>query len=183
MPVYLVALIDALAYLGEVPVCVAFCADGNTPPRFGAGVAVFDEAAALRRARRDMARRASRKPRRKADLSFLWDTLKNLRPDRFALWGRLGLGDAAATALACGALRALAAALGLRAREAEIDLAPDFASGTPRVAVQGMLRARVGHIIVAAARGQTMNAKERFIQWTDARSKASWPPPWRASAT
>ncbi len=183
MPVYLVALVDALAYLGAVPVCLAFCAEGGAVPRFGVGLAAFDEAAALRRARRDMARPSPRARRRKVGSPLVWRILKNLRPDRFALWGRLGLGDAAATALACGALRALAAALGLRALESEVELAPDFSAGSPRVNVRGMLRARAGQIIIAAARGETANKKERFIPWTDARSKASWPPPWRASAT
>ena len=183
MLIPVIAILDALIYLAEVPICLAFCIGGALPPRFGAGVCAFDEGAALRRAQRDMARTAPHKPPRRGELSLLWRTLKTLRPDRFMLRGVVGLGDAAATALACGALRALAAALGVKAREAEIDLAPEFASDAPRVAVQGMLRARAGQIIVAAARGEMTNAKERFNQWTDARSRASWPPQWRTSAT
>ncbi len=183
MLVPFIALVDALAYLGAVPVCLAFCAEGGAVPRFGVGLSAFDEAAALRRALRELARPSPRRRRNQKTSPLVWRILKDLRPDRFALWGRVGLGDAAATALACGALRALAAAPGLRARESEIDLAPEFAADAPRVAVRGMLRARAGQIILAAARGEITRKKERFIQWTDARSKASWPPPWRTSAT
>ena len=80
---------------------------------------------------------------------------------------------AAATALACGALQALAAALSAQLGRASVDVVPDFGASAPEVALTGMLRLRAGQIIAAAARSGADNVSRRISKWTDTRSKAS----------
>ena len=75
-----------------------------------------------------------------------------LRFERVSVKGRLGLSDAAATALACGGLTALGSALRARSGSVEVDVAPAFDG--PRLELRGMVRARIGQIIVAAAKAQ-----------------------------
>jgi predicted Zn-dependent peptidase len=75
-----------------------------------------------------------------------------LRFERISVQGRLGLSDAAATALACGGLTALGSALRARSGSVEVDVAPAFDG--PRLELRGMARARIGQIIVAAAKAQ-----------------------------
>ena len=149
--VYLVFLIDSLLYLAAVPVCAAFCVSSADGLRAGAGVGVFVSRGAWARARRAMA--GARRRGRRGDYRRALGLARRLRLSRFSLRGRLGLGDAAATALAGGAVTALlGAALRSRADAVEIRLAPDF-SGEPRVELRGMIRVRAGQIILAAAKG------------------------------
>lgn len=167
MLVYLIALLDALFYLCAVPVRAAFFVDTKDGLRFGAGIAAFTARAALRRARRNSGKRQKKKAPR------LMPLLKRLRGVSFALRGKLNLGDAAATALACGALQALAAALSAHMGRASVDVIPDFGASAPEVALMGMLRLRAGQIIAAAARSGADNVSRRISKWTDTRSKAS----------
>lgn len=183
MFVYLIALIDAFAYLAAVPVCTAFYLNTEGGLRFGVGVSAFSPDAARDRATHDLKLVQLRAPSPGVKPLRLWRTVRNLRVEAFSLQGRLSLGDAAATATACGALTALACALGTVAGESQIDIAPDFDSAELGAALQGMIRARAGQIILAAARGELNTARERIARWTDTRLKASWPPPWKTSAT
>lgn len=152
MLVYLVALIEAFAYVSAVPVCAAFCLSLRDGLRVGAGVGAFDSRGALRRARRQMARGGRRRAKARVDARMALGTLKRLRFERVSLCGRLGLGDAAATAVACGGVTALASALRGRAASMEVDVAPLFDADAPTAELRGMIRARAGQIIVAAAR-------------------------------
>lgn len=179
MPVYLTALIEALVYLGAVPVCAAFCLGTGDRPCLGVGISLFSPGAALRAARKRPLRAKPSGP--KIGLPRLWRALRRLRMDTVVLEGRLCLGDAAATAMACGALTALTASLGTRAARLEIKLAPDFESSAMEVALQGMIRARFGQIMIAAASGELTNIKGKISAWTDTRLKALWPPPWKTS--
>ena len=45
MAVYIVAIVEALAYLGAVPVCGAFCLSVGDALRFGAGIGAFQRRA------------------------------------------------------------------------------------------------------------------------------------------
>lgn len=171
MLIYLVAALEALVYLCAVPICAAFCVSTKDAPRFGAGVAAFGGRAALRRARKNSVKP---KKRRKSAAARPLKLLRRLRGVRVALWGRLNLGDAAATALACGALRALAEALAAtRAGRARVDVVPVFDGDAPQIVLAGMIRLRAGQIIAAAARGGADIVSGRISKWTDTRSKAS----------
>lgn len=149
--VYFVFLVESLFYLAAVPVCAAFCVSSADGLRAGAGIGVFVGRGAYKRAQRAMA--GARRRRRRGDYRRALGIARRLRLSRFSLRGRLGLGDAAATALASGALTALvSAALRNRTDALEIRLAPDF-SGAPRVELRGMIRVPAGQIILAAAKG------------------------------
>lgn len=178
MLVYIVAAGEALFYLASVPLCAAFYLSLGDGLRFGSGLGAFERRFALRRARRNGGAGKGRGGGRLA-----WRVLGRLRGMGVSLRGSLGLGDAAATALACGALRALGAAMAARAARVEIDVAPLFDAAEPRLELQGMIRARSGQIIAAAARSGIDELNRRIAKWTDTRLKASWPPRWRASGT
>ena len=144
MIVGLVALMEALFYLLAVPVHLAVRLDGL---RTGAGLSIFERRAARRRADRKLKTASGGdigpNPRRALQV------LSRLRIDRAELTGRVALGDAAATALMCGALNGLARASGRRAGRLRVDVRPDFASEEVSVALSGMIRARTGQIILA----------------------------------
>ena len=151
MLVYIVFLLESLVYLAAVPVCAAFCVSSDHGLRSGAGIGVFRSRGALRRARRAML--SGRRRRRRGGHRWALSLARRLRLSRFCLRGQIGLGDAAATALASGALTSLlGAALRSRTDALEIRLAPDF-SGALRVELRGMIRARAGQIMIAAAKG------------------------------
>ena len=151
MLIYLVALAQSLVYLAAVPVCGAFCVSSRDGLRSGSGAAVFRARGALRRARRDMARRAKKRKSPAPDLKRVFRLVMRLKLAKLTLRGTLALGDAAATALACGALTSLASSLRGKAEALEIRVTPDF-SGDARLELQGMIRARAGQIMLAAAR-------------------------------
>jgi len=161
MPVILAALIEALIYLLAVPLNAAFALSTEGGLRWGVGISAFDVRAALRRARlcRPVRRR---RPGRGGAL----DAWRLLRGARIRLSGRLGLGDAAATALACGALRSL------NGRRVTVDVAPDFSSPAPCLELQGMIRLRTGQIMIAMAKRQIDSIRRRIDRWTDIPSKA-----------
>ncbi len=150
MLVYLVAVLESLAYLAAVPVCAVFCVSGENGLKAGAGIGAFRARGALRRARRAMAGER-RVKRRRGDWKRALALLRRLKLSRVSLRGRLGLGDAAATALLSGALTALAASLRGRTKRLDLRLSPDF-SGETRVELRGMICARAGQIMLAAAK-------------------------------
>ena len=174
MLIYIVAAVEALAYLSAVPVCAAFSLSTEGGLRFGVGLGAFERRFALRRARRASVS-ADKKPRRRGrgDPKRLWQMVSRLRGADIRLSGRLGLGDAAATAVACGALGALGTALGARAGRVRIDVAPRFDSCELSAELRGMIRARSGQIISAMASGQIDAISRRISKWKSIRSKAS----------
>ena len=151
MPIYLVAAMQSLLYLASVPVCVTFCVSGEGGLKAGAGAGAFNARRALRRARRAMMKSGPRVKNR-VPVKALLRLVMRLRFERVSVKGRLGLSDAAATALACGGLTALGSALRARSGSVEVDVAPAFDG--PRLELRGMVRARIGQIIVAAAKAQ-----------------------------
>ena len=130
--------------------------------RFGVGLSLFDRRAALRRAREC---RPVKKSRR-GGASSAWRIALRLQGANIRVQGRLGLGDAAATALACGALRSL------NGRRVTVDVAPDFSSPAPCLELQGMIRLRTGQIMIAMAKRQIDSIRRRIDRWTDIPSKA-----------
>ncbi len=150
MLVCLVALVQAFIYLAAVPVCAAFCVSSHSGLRAGAGAGAFGGRGALRRARRSMAKRRGKRRRLTPDPVRILRLLRRLRLTGFTLRGTVALSDAAATALACGAIEALAAALRGRTEALQVRVTPDF-SGRPGLEIQGMIRVRAGQIILAAA--------------------------------
>lgn len=171
MLIYLIATLQSLVYLASIPVCGAVCLSAGEGLRLGVGLSLFERRFALRRAQRMDALLGEKSKERSGSLG--WRVLLRLRGPGLGLRGSLCLGDAAATAMACGALRALAAALGGRARRVKIDIDPVFSSGEIRVELQGMIRASAGQIITAAARCGIDDIHRRIAQWTNIPSKAS----------
>lgn len=169
MIVYAVAAAQALFYLGATPLFVALRLRAGDGPRFGVGVGAFERRYALKKASQPRAPKERRGA--KSPAKWVWRLARRARIEQLTLRGRLCLGDAAATALACGALTALAGGLG-RAKQTRIDIAPDFDSAAPRVELQGTLRVRAGQLVVAAAKCGIDEIDRRIAQWTD-RSKAS----------
>lgn len=172
MLIYIIAIADALIYLSAVPLCAAFCLTTAGGLRLGVGLGAFERRFALRRARRYRRLRLKAK-RRRGSLKRARYGLRLLRGAGISLRGSLNLGDAAATALACGTLRALASGLGLPADRLEIDVTADFSASGPLAELQGMIRVRAGQIITAAARSGIDDIVRRIEKWTDIPSKAS----------
>ena len=184
MIVYWIAAAQALLYLGAVPMHAALYLCGAEDPaagtglRFGVGVSAFEGRFALRRAMKKAERsrlpRRRKKPRAKktAAIRLLWPMARRLKLRELSLQGWVSLGDAAATALVCGAAGALDSALRGVAPLARVRLTPDFASETPRLELRGIIAARSGQIMLAAARGGLHYAKERTAQWISTRLKA-----------
>ena len=159
------------------------------------GFSAFERRFALNAALRRLAR--GPKPGKRPPVGRLAKALRRLKPE-ITLRGRLNLGDAAATALACGALRSLEAAqrgaapalwgvLSAQRGAASaqrgaapaqrgaapalrLRVVPEF-QGEPGVELQGMIRARAGKIIYAALRGGIDEANGRIAQWKSTRLK------------
>ena len=91
--------------------------------------------------------------------------IRRIRFERMEVQGQISLGDAAATALACGGLTALINALPSQSKR--VELTPDFSSDRIVLHLNGMLRARSGQIILAMLKVWT----EEAFSWTSIRSK------------
>ena len=171
MPVVIVAILQALFYLSAVPICAAFSLSTCGGLRFGVGISAFERRFALRRARSGTPP-ASRRRRDRSAGKLLWRAARRLRGARIRVQGHLDLGDAAATATACGAIQAIAAALGSRAGRVEVDIAPLFAGDSVCVELTGMIRLRSGQIMSVIAMSGIESISRRLARWTDTRLKA-----------
>lgn len=167
MPILLTAILETLFYLLSIPLCAAFALTTADGVRWGVGVSAFNLRPALRKAR---AYRPIKK-RRRSGTKPPWRVVSRLRGAHIRLHGRLGLGDAAATALACGALRGLAAALASHAGRVEVDVTPVFA-GDVCLELTGMIRLRAGQIMTAIVKDQIDNIHRRIARWTSIPLKA-----------
>ena len=188
MIVPLVAAGATMFYLAAVPVKLAFALRAGEQGGWGAGVSVFEGRFAGRAARRRI--QAAKKPRPQREISYYMErlellksalkagryALKHMELDALTVRGTIGLGDAALTAVACGALsgfcQAVAAATGAKL---EGGLQPDFSA--PQIAlsgeITGIVTLRAGHIIFAALIGAIDYGNGRLSQWIDTRSKTS----------
>ena len=98
---------------------------------------------------------------------YLKDVLLGRRFDRIVIRARLGLADAAQTALLCGAMHALLCAL-LSSNEKTLprilNVQPDFSGGGLCMFAQGIFSCQAGDIMLAARKGarRRKTGKEGF---------------------
>lgn len=96
---------------------------------------------------------------------------RNVRVDKLALRLRIGTGDAALSALLCGATLILAAALCASADvPPEVDVEPDFQERAFSLNARGMFSLRAGHIIGAGVVAAGEFCKGAFIEWKTQRT-------------
>ena len=170
----LIALMQTLFYLAAVPLHLAVLIQGAPGPRLAAGLAPFSPAAAARRARRALkAPPKPKKARHSGGRAALRTLFKARKDAEILLTGQVALGDAAATALACGALNGLGAALRGALPRLRVDVRPDFSASDVRAVFRGMIRLRAGQIMLALFRAEWELVKGRFFPWKGNRSRAS----------
>jgi len=184
MIVPFVAAGTALFYLSAVPVHLAFALRAGENGGFGAGVSVFEGRFALSAAERNMGKQKKRPQQKlpvnrtvlKSVLKSARHILRHARLEAFSARGTISLGDAALTALACGAAGTLAEAFAPVSR-ARVDCAlqPDFSSPGVALAgeISGIVSLRIGHIMLAALIGAIDYGNGRLSQWIDTRLKTS----------
>ena len=188
MAVYLAAIFTFGFYLSAVPVKFALMLRISGQSGFGAGTAIFEGRFALKKANRRALGEKKHLPwkRAGADLSKLPSKvklarhfLKNVRLESLHAQGRIGLPDAAQTALICGFARAAEGALGACATPGSVRFAinPDFSGGGIELVLWGMFSVSAGHIILGALNGavETISdfASRRIQQWTSIPLKIS----------
>ena len=181
MFVYLAAILTFGFYLSAVPVKFALMLRVSSHPGFGAGTAIFEGRYALKKANRRALGEKKHLPWKRADkdikkspaaLRISRLLLKNVRLESLHAHGRIGLPDAAQTALTCGFARAAEGALGARIGPGAVrfNLEPDFSGGGIDLVLWGMFSIRAGQIILRAlndARETISNfASRRIQQWT-----------------
>lgn len=156
---WLAAVFTAFFYLYNMPVAAAFVWNGN-----GKGVALrpFSGAAALGAAQRRIngAKKPFKKPGRgliappMTALRVAASLLPHIRLEFLRAQTRLGLDDAALTAILCGALGAALHMLGCRARECGgISVTADFEKPCAQINFRAVISARAGDALRAAVRG------------------------------
>ncbi len=172
MPVYLAALVIFGLYLSAVPVKFALTLRLDGRVGFGAGASLFEGRFALKRARLRASGRKKHLPWRRAKLDLekcraaagiLRRLLGETRLESLRLSGRVGLHDAARTALACGFARAAGAALSaaLAPGAVRFDVEPDFSGGGCALELAGIFSLSAGQIMLGALRGAIEFARER----------------------
>ena len=158
--VYAAAVAAALFYAANVPLCFAFFVRAEGGMRVGIGLRPLLRGAALSRARAGEIPRPS--PRRGAARLpakfWLFAALELLRRiEAVRVRARLGTGDAASTALLCGALQGIFSCLG------RADIAPTFEAKA--LEASGIVEIRAGNIIRAmAAAGLRARPWERKME-------------------
>lgn len=172
----------ALFYLSAVPVQIAFILRFDGSLRLGAGLSAFEPRRAQRRARTARLKKptSSKKWKPKHPAALLNAALKtlkllsrHLKLLSLRVEGTVGLPDAAATALLCGAANSLDAALFAVTRRARISLRPDFSAPSARAELSGMISLRAGHIMLAALLGAWEYGLRRMKTWKSIPSRAS----------
>ena len=188
LAVYFAAILTFGFYLSAVPVKFALIIRIANRPGFGAGTAIFEGRYALRKAnRRERGEKKhlpwgqigtklkSAPPALQAARSIL----KYIRLEEVHAQGRIGLPDAAQTALACGFASALEGALAARLGPGAVRFAldPDFSGGGSELVLWCMFSVSAGHIILGALNGAreivTDFIARRVPQWTSIPLKIS----------
>lgn len=174
------ALVFAL-YLLAVPVKLALCFRSYPKPDFAAGFALFEERFARRGAQERLLGEKKRVPWKKLRLDSqkihalpaLKYLLRHATIEHISLTGSIGMENAAATALICGASTAAAAAVAPLSwgNKIELALSADFSGKPSRICFSGMISIRIGHIICAALIAAIQLVSERTSQWKSIRLK------------
>lgn len=146
-----------LLLCSAVPVKFALALHLNETIGFGAGISLFSNRRALRSARDKQKPWKWKHPAGKPDLRRLlraaWHAaaylLRHIRIPVLRIDGSLALGDAAHTALFCGALQSIGGML----PAAQVQLQPDFSSVHSNAQLICIISLRTGHIILAALLG------------------------------
>lgn len=109
----------------------------------------------------------------RAALKAFFSLSRHLKLLSLTMDGTIGLSDAAATALICGAANSLDAALFAVAKRARVSLRPDFAAASAHAELSGMISLRAGHIMLAALLGAWEYGLGRLKTWKSIPLKAS----------
>ena len=141
------AILTLAFYLTQIPLKVAVVWKGLGA---GAAVSAFEGRFALRRAEKKRARREKGGGGGISARTAL-RLLRSCSLEEFSASLRVGTGDAAATALLCGGLRALCETLRAFAERGQIRVEPDFAA--PRFEAEGraLISIRTGEALLALA--------------------------------
>lgn len=154
---YFAAAVMLGIYLYNLPLKFAFVWRAH---RFGFGFGIFEIRAALRQAEKRLGEAYSPKksvkltPRR---LKYAAQTgtrlLARLKIESFSARLLIGAGDAARTALLCGAVMSLGHALRGAADNGNVDVRPDFSGSCFEGEIRGIVALRAGDMFSAAALG------------------------------
>ena len=182
MPVGIAAALIFILYLSAVPVKLALKIRTSPAPAFGAGIAVFERRFALRQAEKRISGEKKHLPWKKfavdAQKLRMLRALKYILPrikiEKLVLTGSISSGDAAGTALICGSVNSIGAALeAIWPEGTQIFLQSDFSGKGSALQFSGMVSLRAGHIILAALIGAVEVIKGRISQWKSTRLKIS----------
>ncbi len=165
-------------YLYNMPLKFAFIWRAH---RFGFGFGIFERRAALRRAEKRLGKSTSPKKRMKlipgrkhaaqAGAKFTPGRLKfaaqalarllsRLKVESFSARLLIGAGDAACTALVCGAVMSLGHALRGAADIGQVDIRPEFSGSCFEGEIRAVVALRAGDILSAAALGALKNIRQ-----------------------
>ena len=188
MTVYLAAFLTFSFYLSAVPVKFALILRITDHPGFGAGTSIFEGRYALRKANRRALGEKKHLPWNRAGaelkkspalIRITRDLLKSTSVEALHIQGKIGLPDAAQTALVCGLARSAEGALGACMAPGAVRFAvePDFSGGGSDLLLWGMFSISAGHIILGALNGAWKNLSEsisrRIPKWTSIPLKIS----------
>jgi len=187
MAVYLAAAAVLAFYLAAIPVKIAAIVEISSGVGFGAGLALFENRFARRRALRRALGQMPHLPWKKLEIDAqklamlralrrgAGHLLRHMHIEQLRLQGSIGTSDAARTALICGFANAAGNALrpAVRSGAVSICLQPDFSSVHLQARLCGMISLRLGHIMLAAILILFEYGNGRIQQWTNTRSKTS----------
>ena len=147
-----------LLFLTAIPIKIALLICLRQGVHFSAGIAPFSGRLALHRAKKHVLRK-KKSPNPNRNTAAVWKMLRRLagklHMEQLRMEGSICASDAAATALFCGALQAMAGSIAplLPPGRVHFSLRPDYSGNGPNAAFYGMLSIRAGHIIPAALQG------------------------------
>ena len=187
MAVYLTAAAVFAFYLAAIPIKIAAIVEISSGVGFGAGLALFENRFACKRALRRALGKIPHLPWKKFEMDAgKLAMLRALRRgagylmrhtclEQIRLRGVIGTSDAAKTALICGLANAAGNALrpALRRGTVSICLQPDFSQAQMQVRLYGIISLRLGHIMLAAIFTLFQYGNGRIQQWINTRLKTS----------
>ena len=163
MTVFFAAGAALLFYICAIPVKFALLLRLGGGPGFGTGVSIFESRFALRSAHARALGKKKRRARKKGGLNAeklqaafrtAGHLLRRGRLERLRLEGSIALPDAAQTALICGSLNSLNAALQpLLPGRVNLQLQPQFSASAGSAVLCCIVSMPLGYIISAALMG------------------------------